>query len=156
MTPSSDPDSPGATRSLPASPYRGKPRRSFSVESTATSYEVSLVPAAVPSSNSPGSGEGSPLGLLQRGSDPDAEESEIRRDCAALQEQGVLTKDQARVAAMVQLACCRFCSLLTDHALEALVSAAPDDPCMCFPFCCCCGYTKLVGPAEPPMGFADP
>ena len=75
MTPSSDPDSPGATRSLPASPYRGKPRRSFSVESTATSYEVSLVPAAVPSSNSPGSGEGSPLGLLQRGADPDAEAS---------------------------------------------------------------------------------
>lgn len=81
-----DPESPGATRSLPASPYRGKPRRSFSVESTATSCEVSAVPAAVgpavsfgiaavPSSNSPGSGEGSPLGLLQRGSDPDAEAS---------------------------------------------------------------------------------
>ena len=81
-----DPESPGATRSLPASPYRGKPRRSFSAESTAFSCEVSAVPAAagpavsfgiaaVPSSNSPGSGEGSPLGLLQRGSDPDAEES---------------------------------------------------------------------------------
>ena len=52
------------------------------MESTATSCEISAVPAAVSfgiaavtSSNSPGSGEGSPLGLLQRGADPDAEAS---------------------------------------------------------------------------------